>query len=57
MGLREEDYWWYLEFRKFGIVIYFGFGFGFERIIMYMIGMFNIRDVIFFLRIFKNVEF
>jgi asparaginyl-tRNA synthetase len=46
LGLREEDYWWYLELRKYGETKHAGFGLGFERIIMYMTGMQNIRDVI-----------
>ncbi|MCC0684572.1 asparagine--tRNA ligase [Clostridioides sp. ZZV15-6383] len=57
MGLREEDYWWYLELRKFGTATHSGFGLGFERIIMYMTGMSNIRDVIPFPRTPKNAEF
>lgn len=46
LGLKEEDYWWYLELRKYGETKHAGFGLGFERIIMYMTGMQNIRDVI-----------
>ncbi|MBQ9060838.1 MAG: asparagine--tRNA ligase, partial [Firmicutes bacterium] len=46
MGMAEEDYWWYLELRKYGGVVYSGFGLGFERIIMYITGMSNIRDVL-----------
>ncbi|MFI3210283.1 MAG: asparagine--tRNA ligase [Peptostreptococcaceae bacterium] len=57
MGLNEEDYWWYLELRKFGTVTHSGFGLGFERIIMYMTGVTNIRDVIPFPRTPKNAEF
>lgn len=57
MGLREEDYWWYLELRKFDTATHSGFGLGFERIIMYMTGMSNIRDVIPFPRTPKNAEF
>ncbi len=44
--LKEEDLWWYLELRKFGTVPHAGFGLGFERFLMYMTGMQNIRDVI-----------
>jgi asparaginyl-tRNA synthetase len=57
MGLNKEDYWWYLELRKFGTATHSGFGLGFERIIMYMTGMVNIRDVIPFPRTPKNAEF
>ena len=46
MGLHKEDYWWYLELRKYGGTKHAGYGLGFERIIMYMTGMTNIRDVI-----------
>ena len=45
MGLDEQSYWWYLELRKFGTVPHAGFGLGFERLLMYMTGMQNIRDV------------
>ena len=57
MGLREEDYWWYLELRKFGTAKHAGFGLGFERLIMYLTGMGNIRDVIPFPRTVKTAEF
>lgn len=57
MNLNEEDYWWYLELRKYGTATHSGFGLGFERIIMYMTGMSNIRDVIPFPRTPKNAEF
>ncbi|MGE5549075.1 MAG: asparagine--tRNA ligase [Bacteroidota bacterium] len=56
-GLREEDYWWYLDLRKFGGVRHAGFGLGFERAIMYMTGMQNIRDVIPFPRTAGSAEF
>jgi len=46
MGLHEEDYWWYLESRRFGTAPHAGFGLGFERAIMYITGMENIRDVV-----------
>ena len=46
LGLKEEDYWWYLELRKFGGVKHAGFGIGFERLIMYLTGVSNIRDVL-----------
>lgn len=56
-GLNEEDYWWYLELRKFGTATHSGFGLGFERMLMYLTGMQNIRDVIPFPRTPKNAEF
>jgi len=57
LGLNEKDYWWYLELRKFGGTRHTGFGLGFERLIMYMTGMTNIRDVIPFPRTPNNAEF
>ncbi len=57
MGLKVEDYWWYLDLRKYGSVKHAGFGLGFERAIMYFSGMANIRDVIPFPRTPKNAEF
>ena len=53
-GLNKEDYWWYLELRKFGTATHSGFGLGFERMIMYLTGVSNIRDVIPFPRTPKN---
>lgn len=52
-----EDYWWYLELRKYGSVPHAGFGVGFERLLMYITGMENIRDVLPFPRTPKNCEF
>lgn len=57
LGLNEEDYWWYLNLRRFGSVKHSGFGMGFDRFIMYVTGMQNIRDVIPFPRTPKNCEF
>lgn len=57
MGLNKEDYWWYLELRKYGGTKHAGFGLGFERMIMYLTGMSNIRDVIPFPRTVGNAEF
>jgi len=57
MGMTEEDYWWYMELRKYGGVVHSGYGLGFERIIMYMTGMSNIRDVLPFPRTPKTAEF
>ena len=56
-GLKQEDYWWYLDLRRYGSVPHAGFGLGFERLIMYVTGMGNIRDVIPFARTPKNCEF
>ena len=57
LGMNEEDYWWYLELRKFGGTKHAGYGLGFERAIMYMTGMSNIRDVIPFPRTVNNADF
>jgi asparaginyl-tRNA synthetase len=57
LGLKKEDYWWYLDLRKYGTHPHAGFGLGFERLIMYVTGMKNIRDVIPFPRTPKNAEF
>ncbi|MGD9006750.1 MAG: asparagine--tRNA ligase [Desulfobacteraceae bacterium] len=56
-GLSREDYWWYLESRKYGTVPHSGFGLGFERLLMMLTGIRNIRDVIPFPRTPKNIEF
>jgi asparaginyl-tRNA synthetase len=53
----EESIWWYLETRKFGTCVHAGFGLGFERLVMYVTGMTNIRDVIPFPRTPGNAEF
>ncbi len=57
MGLNKDDYWWYLDLRKYGSVPHSGFGLGFDRMLMYITGMTNIRDVIPFPRTTKNLEF
>ena len=57
LGLKEEDYWWYLDLRKYGSTPHAGFGLGFERAMMYITGMQNIRDVLPFPRTPKNCEF
>ena len=57
LDMNLEDYWWYLELRKYGSVEHAGFGLGFERALMYLTGMQNIRDVIPFPRTPKNCEF
>ena len=57
LGLKEEDYWWYLDLRKYGTSRHAGFGLGFERAVMYITGMQNIRDVLPYPRTVKNAEF
>ncbi|TFH25456.1 MAG: asparagine--tRNA ligase, partial [Bacteroidia bacterium] len=57
MNIPEDELWWYLETRKFGTVEHSGFGLGFERLIMFITGMTNIRDVIPFPRTPKSAEF
>ena len=57
LGMDEETYWWYMELRKYGGVKHAGFGLGFERMIMYLTGMSNIRDVIPFPRTPKTADF
>lgn len=56
-GLREEDYWWYLDLRKYGGTRHAGFGLGFERLLMYMTGIANIRDVLPFPRTTGSAAF
>ena len=57
LNLSEEDYWWYLNLRKFGGTKHAGYGLGFERILMYVTGVSNIRDVIPFPRTVGNAEY
>lgn len=57
LKLIEQDFWWYLDTRKFGTVEHSGFGLGFERLMLFVTGMGNIRDVIPFPRTPKNAEF
>ncbi len=56
-GLNRDDYWWYIDLRRFGTVPHSGFGLGFERLIMLATGISNIRDVIMFPRTPKVLEF
>ncbi len=56
-GMNPDDYWWYLELRKYGGTKHAGYGLGFERFIMYITGMTNIRDVIPFPRTVNSAEF
>ncbi|MEX2234055.1 MAG: amino acid--tRNA ligase-related protein, partial [Cyclobacteriaceae bacterium] len=57
LNLPEKDLWWYMELRKFGSAPHSGFGLGFERLIQFVTGMTNIRDVIPFPRYPGNAEF
>ncbi len=57
LGLRESDYWWYLDLRRYGSAPHAGFGLGFERLIQYVTGMQNIRDVIPFPRAVGSADF
>ncbi len=57
MGIHEKDLWWYLETRKYGTAPHSGFGLGFERLMLFVTGMGNIRDVIPFPRFPQNAEF
>ena len=57
LKLQEKDFWWYLDTRRFGSAPHSGFGLGFERLILFVTGMSNIRDVIPFPRTPKNAEF
>ena len=57
MDIDKKELWWYLETRKFGTCVHSGFGLGFERLMMFITGMKNIRDVIPFPRTPKNAEF
>ena len=57
LGLKEEDYWWYLDLRRYGGAQHAGFGLGFERLIAYVTGVQNVRDVIPFPRTPRNATF
>jgi len=57
MGIDEKELWWYLETRKFGTAVHSGFGLGFERLVLFVTGMTNIRDVIPYPRTPLNAEF
>jgi asparaginyl-tRNA synthetase len=57
LKLPEKEMWWYLDTRKFGSVPHSGFGLGFERLLLFVTGMGNIRDVIPFPRFPKNADF
>jgi len=57
MGLNKDVYWWYLDLRRFGGVKHAGFGLGFERLLMYLTGVSNIRDVLPFPRTVGSADF
>ena len=57
MGVPTKDIWWYLDTRRFGTAPHSGFGLGFERLLLFVTGMTNIRDVIPFPRTPNNAEF
>ena len=57
LKLSKEEYWWYIDSRKYGSVPHSGFGLGFERLIMLVTGVSNIRDVIPFPRTPNNIDF
>ncbi len=56
-GARKEDYWWYLDLRRYGGCKHAGYGLGFERMVMYLTGVSNIRDVLPHPRTVGNAEF
>lgn len=57
LGLEPDDYWWYLDLRRFGSVPHAGYGLGFERLVTYVCGIENIREAIAFPRYPGNAEF
>ena len=57
LGIEEEELWWYLDLRKFGTAVHSGFGLGFERLVLFVTGMGNIRDVIPYPRTPQNASF
>jgi asparaginyl-tRNA synthetase len=57
LNIEEDELWWYLDLRKFGSAVHSGFGLGFERLVQFVTGMSNIRDVIPFPRTPQNADF
>ncbi len=57
LSMKKQDYWWYLDLRRYGGTRHAGFGLGFERAVMYLTGMSNIRDVIPYPRTVHNAEY
>ena len=57
LGMNPEDYWWYLNLRRFGGTQHAGFGLGFERMVMYLTGIANIRDVVPYPRTVGNCDY
>jgi asparaginyl-tRNA synthetase len=57
LGIEEDELWWYLDLRKFGTAVHSGFGLGFERLVLFVTGMGNIRDVIPYPRTPQNASF
>ena len=57
LSMKQKDYWWYMNLRKYGGTRHAGFGLGFERAVMYLTGMTNIRDVIPYPRTVHNAEY
>ena len=57
IGIDKKELWWYADLRKYGTAVHSGFGLGFERLVMFVTGMSNIRDVIPFPRTPQNAEF
>ena len=57
LGMKPEDYWWYCDLRRYGSCRHAGFGLGFERLVMYLTGISNIRDVLPHPRTVGNAEF
>jgi asparaginyl-tRNA synthetase len=57
LGMNPEDYWWYLDLRKYGGTTHAGFGLGFERMVMYLTGVSNIRDVVPYPRTFGDLKY
>ena len=57
LKINQDELWWYLDLRKFGTAVHSGFGLGFERLVLFVTGMSNIRDVIPYPRTPQSAEF